>query len=86
MCGDEGIDIRQVIDARSVFQVGGTGVLMAVTKTHQGLVGPWIVVQHRDLDDPGLQGTFGDRTGLGRPHRFKQDVWCDAVRVKTNLE
>ncbi|SOS17338.1 hypothetical protein CFBP6109_02358 [Pseudomonas syringae pv. cerasicola] len=86
MSRNKGIDIRQVIDARSVFQVRRTRVLVAVTKTHQGFMGPGIVVEHRNLDDTGLQRTFGHRIDLGSSHRFEQGMRCDTVRVEADLE
>ncbi|EPN69592.1 hypothetical protein A235_06080, partial [Pseudomonas syringae pv. actinidiae ICMP 19079] len=64
MRSDERIDIGQIVDARSVFQIRRARVLVPVAKAHQGFMGPGIVVEHRDLDDAGLQRALGDRTGL----------------------
>ncbi|GBH18317.1 Outer membrane receptor protein [Pseudomonas syringae pv. actinidiae] len=49
-------------------------------------MGPGIVVEHRDLDDAGLQRALGDRTGLGLANGVEQRMRRDTVRVKTNLE
>ncbi|KPW61061.1 Uncharacterized protein ALO80_05929 [Pseudomonas caricapapayae] len=86
MSSNKGIDIRQIIDPRSVFQVRRTRVLVAVTETHQGFMGPRIVVKHRNFDDSGLQGTLSDRTGLGSSYRFEQCLRCNTVRVEADLE
>ncbi|MNE44316.1 hypothetical protein D3C80_1385360 [compost metagenome] len=86
MGGDERLDIRQAVDPGSVFQVGYARVLMTVAKTHQGFVGPGVVVQHRNLDDSRVQGTLGDGLGFSGFHRFKQRMRGDTVRVETNLE
>ncbi|MNI50903.1 hypothetical protein D3C73_1055950 [compost metagenome] len=86
MRGDERIDIGQAIDARRVFEVGTVRVLVAVAKAHEGFMGPGVVVQHRNLDDPRVQRAFGNRLGLCTAHRCKQHVGCDAVGVEADLE
>ncbi len=36
--GDKGFDVGQAVDARSVFQIGGGRILVAIAKAHQRLV------------------------------------------------
>ncbi|MNE14584.1 hypothetical protein D3C80_1074670 [compost metagenome] len=86
MGGDEGLDIGQAVDARGVLQVSAGGVLVAIPKAHQGFMGPGVVVQHRDLDDPRLQRTLGHRLRLGAAHGFEQCLGGDTVRVEADLE
>ena len=84
--GDERVHVGQAIDACRVFQVCAAGVLVAVTKTHQGFVGPGVVIEHRDFDDARAQGAFGHGLGFGALHGVEQRVRGDAVRVEANLE
>jgi hypothetical protein len=51
---DKGLDRVEFVDPRGIFQVGTVRVLMAFAKAHQRLARPGIVVEDRDLDDPGL--------------------------------
>ncbi len=62
------------------------GVLMAVAKTHQGLQGPGVVVEHRDFDDARVQTAFGHGLGFGALHGVEQHMRRDAVGVEADLE
>ncbi|MCY1398876.1 hypothetical protein D9M71_139190 [compost metagenome] len=83
---DERLDIGQAVDARGVFQVSGRWVLMAVAKTHQGFVGPRVVVQHRYFDDTGANAALGNGLGFHSLHRLEQGLRRDAIRVEAHLE
>lgn len=84
--GDKRVHVGQAIDACGVLQVSAAGVLVAVTKAHQGFVGPGVVIEHRDFDDARVQGALGHGLGLGALYRVEQYMGRDAVGVKTNLE
>ena len=59
------------IDPRRIIQIGSVGVLVALAKTHQGLVRPGILIINRDFDDagdeafPGMLGRAFQRLQLG---------------------
>ncbi|MNZ90828.1 hypothetical protein D3C78_1097990 [compost metagenome] len=84
--GNERLDIGQAVDPRGILQVGAARVLVAVTKTHQRFMGPGVVVQHWNLDDPRLQRALGHRLRFGTAHRLQQCLRRDTVRVEADLE
>jgi len=83
---DEGVDAVEMVDARGVFQVGAFGVLMALAKAHQGLVGPGIVVKHGDLDDPRRDHRLGLLGPRVQQLQFGQQViGLDHVGIELHL-
>ena len=83
----EAVDAVEVVDARGVFDVGALRVLVALAEAHQGLVGPGIVVEDRDLDDAGLQHRIRLVRALLQPLQLGQHVVrADLVRIELDLE
>ena len=55
MGGHEIIDRGEIIDAGGVVEIGPARILVPFAEAHQRLVRPGIVVEYRDLDDPGCR-------------------------------
>src|SRR5699024_6067637 len=53
---DECLHAVEAIGPRPVLEVGAVRILVMGAETHHRLVGPRVVVQDRDINDPGLQG------------------------------
>ena len=51
---DERLGAVVAVDPGGVFEVGRLRVLMVVPEVHHHLVGPRVVVEDGDLDDPGV--------------------------------
>lgn len=83
---DERVDPIEMVDARRVFEVGAVGILMALAEAHQRLVGPGIVVKHRDLDDPGRDDRFGLSGRRIQPLQLSEHVvGLDHIGIELHL-
>ena len=60
---DEIIDGPKIIDTRSVFDIRAGWILMTFAEPHKSFMSPWIIVKHRNLNDPRLKrgNRFGGR-------------------------
>ena len=83
MRGNEVVDRFVAVDARTVFQIGAVGILMALAKAHQRLVRPWIVVQHGYLNDPRRQFQIGaTKFGLDLLQLAEHLVGMNNIRIE----
>ena len=87
MGGDEVVDRRVVVDPRGIFEIGGLRVLVPLAKTHQRLVRPGILIEHRDFDDPCSDHRIGPAGRTFNGLHFAQDiVGSDDVGIELDLE
>ena len=83
---DKRVDAVDIVDARGVFEIGAVGILVALAEAHQRLVGPGIIVEHGDLDDPRLDDRLGlARGGIEQFQLGQHVIGLDQVRIELHL-